>query len=213
MYNDVVGWQNHQFTGRGEFTVCFGDFKVAMTVPADHVVGSTGECKNYAKVLSKNELSRYKKAEVSKEPIQIVNLDEALQKSKTRSKQTQTWQFEAKNVRDFAWTSSRRFVWDAMPVQIEGRKVMCMSFYAKEAYPIYSKYSTKAVAHTIKTYSDFSIPYPYPVAQSVEAANGMEYPMICFNPGRAADDGTYSEGAKNAAILVIIHEVGHNFSP
>ena len=213
MYNDVVGWQNHQFTGRGEFTVCFGDFKVAMTVPADHVIGSTGECKNYAKVLSKNELSRYKKAEVSKEPIQIVNLEEALQKSKTRSKQTQTWQFEAKNVRDFAWTSSRRFVWDAMPVQIEGRKVMCMSFYAKEAYPIYAKYSTKAVAHTIKTYSDFSIPYPYPVAQSVEAANGMEYPMICFNPGRAADDGTYSEGAKNAAILVIIHEVGHNFFP
>ena len=213
MYNDVVGWQNHQFTGRGEFTVCFGDFKVEMTVPADHVVGATGECRNYAKVLSKNELTRYKKAEVSKEPVQIVELQEALEKSKMKSKQTKTWVFEAKNVRDFAWTSSRRFVWDAMPVQIEGKKVMCMSFYAKEAYPIYSKYSTKAVAHTIKTYSDFSIPYPYPVAQSVEAANGMEYPMICFNPGRASEDGTYSEGAKNAAILVIIHEVGHNFFP
>ena len=73
---------------------------------------------------------------------------------------------------------------------------MCMSFYGKEAYPIYSKFSTRAVAHTIKTYSDFTIPYPYPVAQSVEASNGMEYPMICFNYGRAEKDGTYSEATK-----------------
>lgn len=213
MYNDVTGWQNQQFTGRGEFTVCFGDFRVEMTVPADHVVGSTGECKNYSKVLGKTELERYRKAENATEPVQIVELQEAIEKSKTKSGQTKTWIFEAKNVRDFAWTSSRRFVWDAMPVRVGGRKVMCMSFYAKEAYPIYSRYSTKAVAHTIKTYSDFTFDYPYPVAQSVEAANGMEYPMICFNPGRADEDGTYSEGAKNAAILVIIHEVGHNFFP
>jgi hypothetical protein len=126
----------------------------------------------------------------------------------------QTWIYTAENVRDFAWTASRKFVWDAMPhITEEGKKVMCMSYYPKESYPIYRKYSTKAVEHTLATYSKYSIPYPYPTAISVEAANGMEYPMICFNPGRAEEDGTYTEEAKNSAILVIIHEVGHNYFP
>jgi hypothetical protein len=116
-------------------------------------------------------------------------------------------------VRDFAWGSSRKFIWDAMPAYVEGKKVMCMSAYGKEAYNLYRKYSTKAVAHTIKTYSSFTIPYPYPVAQSLEAANGMEYPMICFNFGRCEKDGTYSEGTKNGMLGVVIHEVGHNFFP
>lgn len=116
-------------------------------------------------------------------------------------------------VRDFAWGSSRKFIWDAMPTFVDGKKIMCMSAYGKEAYKLYRKFSTKVVAHTIKSYSKFAIPYPYPVAQSIEAANGMEYPMICFNYGRCEPDGTYSEGTKNGMIGVVIHEVGHNFFP
>ncbi len=212
-YGDEIGWQNHQFTGTGEFTLSFGNFKVQMTVPADHVVGSTGVCQNYLTNLNPNQLKRWNEAQNAKSPVMLVTLDEALAAEKSKSKAKKTWIYKADNVRDFAWTSSRKFCWDALPIDISGKKVMCMSFYGKEAYPIYNKYSTKAVAHTIKTYSDFSIPYPYPVAQSVEAANGMEYPMICFNPGRAEKDGSYNEGNKNAAILVIIHEVGHNFFP
>ncbi len=213
-YSDDQGWQNHQFTGTGEFTLNFGNFKVAMTVPADHIVGATGECQNYAQTLSPTQMARWQKAQSAKEPLQIVTLDEALAASKrTSNPAKKTWIYKADNVRDFAWTTSRRFVWDAMPVTIEGKKIMTMSYYAKEAYPIYSKYSTKAVAHTLRTYSKFSFPYPYPVAISVEGNQGMEYPMISFNPGRANPDGTYSEGAKNAAILVIIHEVGHTFFP
>jgi hypothetical protein len=213
-YSDDQGWQNHQFTGTGEFTLSFGNFRVAMTVPADHVVGSTGECQNYAQTLNATQMSRWMKAQTAKEPVQIVTLDEALAASKRTSHNAKkTWVYKADNVRDFAWTSSRRFVWDAMPVMVEGKKSMAMSYYAKEAYPIYSKFSTKAVAHTLKTYSKFSFPYPYPVAISVEGNQGMEYPMISFNPGRAEKDGSYTEGAKNAAILVIIHEVGHTFFP
>lgn len=213
VYSDDQGWQNHQFTGRGEFTLSFGNFKVQMTVPADHVVGGTGECQNYLQNMTATQKARWQKAQTAKEPVEIVTLDEAKAAEKKKSTAKKTWIFKADNVRDFAWTSSRKFVWDAMPITVEGKKIMCMSYYGKEAYPIYNKYSTKAVAHTIKTYSSFTIPYPYPVAQSVEAANGMEYPMICFNPGRAEKDGTYNEGNKNAAILVIIHEVGHNFFP
>lgn len=213
-YSDDQGWQNHQFTGTGEFTLCFGNFKVAMTVPADHIVGATGVCQNYAQTLNAAQMARWQKAQNSKEPVQMVTLDEALAASrKTSHSAKKTWIYKADNVRDFAWTSSRRFVWDAMPVMVEGKKVMAMSYYAKEAYPIYSKYSTKVVAHTLRTYSKFSFPYPYPVAISVEGNQGMEYPMISFNPGRAEKDGTYTEGSKNAAILVIIHEVGHTFFP
>ncbi len=213
-YSDDQGWQNHQFTGTGEFTLCFGNFKVQMTVPADHIVGATGECQNYAQTLSATQMARWTKAKTAKEPVQIVTLDEALKASQQKSSKTKkTWIYKADNVRDFAWTTSRRFVWDAMSTNVEGKNVMSMSYYAKEAYPIYSKFSTKAVAHTLKTYSKFSFPYPYPVAISVEGNQGMEYPMISFNPGRAEKDGSYTEGSKNAAIYVIIHEVGHTFFP
>jgi len=218
VYSDFHGWQNKQFTGRGEFALAFGNYKVKMTVPADHLVCSTGECQNYQQVLTPAQYTRWQKAQTATEPVEIGLLEDAKTAEKNAStgsapKGTKTWIFKADSVRDFAWGSSRKFCWDAMAVQCEGKKVMCMSFYGKEAYGLYRKYSTKVVAHTIKTYSKFTIPYPYPVAQSIEAANGMEYPMICFNFGRTEKDGTYTEGSKNGMILVIIHEVGHNFFP
>ncbi len=213
VYSDFQGWQHHQFTGRGEFALTFGNFKVAMTVPADHVVMATGEGQNYPSVLSAAQLARWQTAQTATNPIEIVTLDEAKKREKTPSSDTKTWIFKAENVRDFAWTSSRKFVWDAMPAYVEGKKIMCMSAYGKEAYNLWSRYSTKVVAHAVRSYSHFTIPYPYPVAQSIEASNGMEYPMICFNYGRTEKDGTYTETSKNGMIGVIIHEVGHNFFP
>jgi len=150
----TIGWQNQQFTGRGEFALTFGNFKVQMTVPADHVVLSTGECQNYPLVLSPAQLSRWNKAQTTKEPIEVVTLEEAKAAEKQKSSQKKTWIYKADNVRDFAWTSSRKFIWDAMPAMVEGKKVMCMSGYPKEAYGLYRPYSTKAVAHTIKSYSE-----------------------------------------------------------
>jgi hypothetical protein len=214
VFSDFEGWQSDQFTGTGEFALTFGNFNVKMTLPSDFMVGSTGVCQNYNTVLSADQRKRWQQAQTAAEPVEIVTLAEAkATESKEKSKTLKTWIYKADNVRDFAWTASRKFVWDAMAAPIEGKKVMAMSYYAKEAYPIYSKISTKAVAHTLKTYSHFAFPYPYPVAISVEGNQGMEYPMISFNPGRAEKDGTYSEGSKNAAILVIIHEVGHTFFP
>lgn len=215
VYSDFQGWQNKQFTGRGEFALAFGDFKVNITVPADHIIGATGECKNYDAVLSAEQLRRWKAAQQADEPVEVVTLEDAQTAMKTKSKQKKTWTYEAKNVRDFAFVSSRRLVWDAMKVKegISGNQPMAMSYYGEEAYPLYRKYSTKVVAHTLRQYSKHTIPYPYPVAISVEAANGMEYPMICFNYGRADADGTYSEATKYGMISVIIHEVGHNFFP
>ncbi len=213
VYSDFQGWQHHQFTGRGEFALTFGNYKVAITVPGDHVVMATGACQNYPAVLSPAQLARWNKAQTSAEPVEVVTLEEAKKAEKTKLTTQKTWVFNAENVRDFAFGSSRKFIWDALAANVEGKKVMCMSAYGKEAYGLYRPYSSKAVAHTIKTYSKFTIPYPYPVAQSIEASNGMEYPMICFNYGRTEKDGSYTEATKNGMLGVIIHEVGHNFFP
>jgi hypothetical protein len=213
VYDDVNGWQNKQFLGRGEFTLPFGDYKVNITVPADHIIASTGELQNPKAVLTPNQIALFEKAKTSDVPVIIVPQEEVIAKEKLRSKDKKTWTFHADSVRDFAFASSRKLIWDAMGVEIAGKKVMAMSYYPKEANPLYEEYSTKVVAQTLKTYSKYTVDYPYPVAISVEAANGMEYPMICFNYGRPNKDGTYSDRLKHGMISVIIHEVGHNFFP
>ena len=214
VYNDIDGWQNKQFLGSGEFTVPFGDYRVSLTVPSDHVVAATGKLQNPDEVLSKEHLSRWEEAKDADEPVMIVTQEEAEENEKTKAKDTKTWTFEADSVRDFAFATSRKFIWDAMGVDIGGRKVMAVSYYPKEGNPLWEKYSTKVVAHTLKTYSRFTFDYPYHKAISVHAARiGMEYPMICFNFGRPRADGSYSDRTKNRMIMVIIHEVGHNFFP
>lgn len=214
-YNDIEGWQNKQFLGSGEFTLVFGNYEVSITVPEDHLVSATGTLQNMNQVLNKDHLQRYNKATSSYDhPVIIATQTEAVEREKVKSKKTKTWIFKANDVRDFAFASSRKFIWDAMAVKIGGKNIMAMSMYPKEGNPLWEKYSTKAVAHTLKTYSKFTIDYPYPVAWSINADRiGMEYPMICFNFGRCEKDGTYSERTKYGMISVIIHEVGHNFFP
>ncbi len=214
VYSDVEGWQNKQFLGRGEFALVFGDYDVEITVPADHIVASTGALQNPKEVLTELEQERFNKAKNSEEIILIVTQNEAIKKEKAKSTQKSTWHFKAENVRDFAFASSRKFIWDAQMVDINGKKPLAMSYYPKEGNPLWEKESTKAVAHTLRTYSRMTIDYPYPVAISVHAASiGMEYPMICFNFGRPDEDGTYTDRLKWRTIGVIVHEVGHNFFP
>jgi hypothetical protein len=214
VYNDVEGWQNKQFLGRGEFALPFGDYDVSITVPSDHVVGATGELQNANTVLTSEQRKRMENARISDSPVLIITQAEAEKAEKGKSKTTKTWNFKATNVRDFAFANSRKFIWDAQAVDINGKKVMAMSFYPKEGNPLWERYSTKLVAHTIKTYSKYTVDYPYPVAISVHSKwIGMEYPMICFNGGRPEEDGTYSEETKYGMWGVIIHEVGHNFFP
>jgi len=214
VYSEVEGWQHKQFLGSGEFTLPFGDFEVNITVPADHVVGATGVLQNSDEVLTSRHLQRLREAAEASSPVFIVSPEEALEAESERSNGSRTWTYFAENVRDFAFASSRKFIWDAMGVKFGDRNVMAMSYYPKEGNPLWEKYSTKVVAHTLKTYSKFTFDYPYPVAISVHTDRiGMEYPMICFNGGRPEDDGTYSKSTKYGMISVIIHEVGHNFFP
>jgi hypothetical protein len=215
VYDDVNGWQHKQFIGQGEFTLPFGDYKVEITVPNDHLVAATGECQNYDKVLTSTQLKRWEQAKNSKTPVLIVTQAEAEAAEKGKPTGKKTWIYKAANVRDFAFASSRKFIWDAMQTDVynDGRKIWSMSFYSKEGNPLWGQYSTRVVEHTLRSYGNRTIKYPYPVAISCHASGGMEYPMISFNGGRPEPDGTYSEQTKAGMIGVIIHEVGHNFFP
>ena len=213
-YTDVTGWQNKQYLGTGEFALEFGDYLVRITAPADHVVASTGVLQNADKILTKTQRARLTKARTAKKPVFIVNLAEAKANEKEKAKGKKTWVFKADNVRDFAFASSRKFLWDAMGVDLNGKKIMAMSYWPKEGEPLWSRYSTHAVAHTLELYSRYTFDYPYPVAISVNApVGGMEYPMICWQRPRPEKDGTYSKRTKYGLISVSIHEVGHNWYP
>ncbi len=220
-YSDFEGWHNKEFLGNGEFTLEFGDYQVAITVPADHVVSSTGELQNPNEVLSAEQRRRLSQARDAERPVFIVTPEEALDNESAGTDRTRTWRFEADNVRDFAWASSRKFIWDAQGYRQDDDAnpfVLAMSFYPKEGEPLWSKYSTQSVIHTMEVYSRFSFPYPYPTAQSVNGpVGGMEYPMITFNGPRTElqEDGerTYSRGERRFLIGVVIHEIGHTYFP
>jgi hypothetical protein len=215
VFDDVNGWQNKQFLGRGEFALPFGNYRVQITVPADHIVAATGTLQNAEQVLTKTQLERLARARNTfDKPVMIVTQAEAMQNEKNRLREKKTWEFKAENVRDFAFATSRKFIWDAMAVKIGNNTPLAMSFYPKEGNPLWERESTLAVKNTLEVYSRMTIDYPYPVAISVHAASiGMEYPMICFNFGRPNKDGSYSESTRARMISVIIHEVGHNFFP
>jgi len=218
-YYDVMGWQNKQFIGSGEFTLEFGDYDVKITVPSDHIVAATGVLQNPNKVLTKTQRKRLDKAKKAKKPVLIVTVDEVLENEKSRSTKTNTWHFKAKNVRDFAFASSRKFIWDAQGYQHGDNHTMAMSFYPNEGNPLWEKYSTEAIIHTMEQYSKYTFDYPYPVSISVNGpVGGMEYPMITFNGPRPTLDKTtgektYSRRTKYGLVGVIIHEVGHNYFP
>ncbi len=215
VYNDVEGWQNMQFWGNGEFALPFGNYEVNITVPADHFMEATGELQNRKAVYTKEQMNRYEQAqEEFEEPVVIVSQEEAKAAEKGFSKKTKTWKYEAEMVRDFAFSTSRKFVADMMNVDVEGKEVMAVSLYPKEGNPLWGEWSTRAVAHTLKNYSKQTFQYPYHKAVSIHAKNqGMEYPMICWNYGRPDENGNYSDRVKFGMISVIIHEVGHNFFP
>lgn len=222
VYSDYEGWHNKAFLGSGEFTLEFGDYRVALTVPADHVVAATGVLQNPDQALTAAQRQRLEQAKTATSPVYVVTPQEAVAAERGKASGEKTWIFAAENVRDFGWASSRKFAWDALGVKQDyaGQPlVMAMSFFPKEARPLWDAYSTKSIAHTIDVYGKFAFPYPYPVAQSVNGpVGGMEYPMITFNGPRPVKDKktgnlTYTERAKYGLIGVVIHEIGHNWFP
>ena len=215
VFDDYEGWQNKQFLGAGEFALVFGNYRVKITVPSDHIVGATGWIQNLKDVLTKEQLERFEKARKTfDQTVVIVTEEEARKKEKERSKKKSTWEFYAENVRDFAFATSRKFIWDAQAVKLNEKTPLAQSLYPKEGNPLWGKESTKAIKNTLEVYSERTFDYPYPTAYSIHTASqGMEYPMICFNFGRPKPDGTYSQRTLEGMVGVVVHEVGHNYFP
>ena len=165
VYNEVEGWQNYQFWGDGEFALPFGNYDVKITVPSDHILDATGELQNRKNIFSKDMMKRFNKAKKTYDkPVMIVTQAEAEEAEKGFSKKKKTWHFQAENVRDFAFATSRKFIWDMMAVKIGNKDVMAVSMYPKEGNPLWEDYSTVVVAESLKTYSDYTFDYPYPVS-------------------------------------------------
>ncbi|MCK5147285.1 M1 family metallopeptidase [bacterium] len=216
VYDDVNGWRHKQFFGSGEFALPFGNYQVKITVPADYVVAATGTLQNSSAVLSpkqKNQLALAGKS--FQNTVMVVDEEEAVVNGQTKSTNKKTWIFNAENVRDFAFAASRNFIWDAMAVDLNVHTPLAMSFYTADGNPLWEKYSTKALAHGMRIFSDFTITYPYPKAVSVMTGRGggMEYPMLAFNGGKPNSDSTYFKWQRNGLVGVVIHEFGHNIFP
>ena len=231
-YTDNDGWQNKQFKGGSEFALEFGDYDLAITVPETFVVSASGELLNQAEVMTEVQRERLGEARTADRPMFVITPEEALanelrdqalsgvaagSEDGEDRRAERTWRFRAEDVRDVAWAASPTFIWDAWGVEVpgtDGYVSMAMSFWPNEGEPLWSRYSTQSIAHTLEVFSEHCVPYPYPVAISVNGpVGGMEYPMICFNGPRPEADGTYSERTKWGLIGVIIHEVGHNWFP
>ncbi|HEU5292344.1 MAG TPA: M1 family metallopeptidase [Cyclobacteriaceae bacterium] len=215
VFDDYEGWQNKQFLGQGEFTLTFGNYKVRITVPSDHIVSATGWLQNPKTVLTKQQQERFAQAQKTfDKQVFIVTEDEARKKEKERSKKKSTWEFSAENVRDFAFASSRKFIWDAQAVKTGEKNTLAQSLYPKEGNPLWANESTKAIKNALEIYSARTFEYPYPTAISVHMANqGMEYPMICFNGERPDKNGKFSQQTLIGLVSVVVHEVGHNYFP
>ncbi len=214
LYDDINGWEVRQFHGQSEFGLEFGDFEVNITVPENHIVGATGELINTNEVLGSELEEKYSVAKRSPERVFIISEKEALENLKSKAGKTKTWKFKAEKVRDFAFASSQRFIWEGKNVKIGERNVFAHSMYPPEANPIWELNVTKAIEHTLISHSERTFEYPYPHALAVHLnRSGMEYPMICFNGRRPDDDGSYSEYQERRLISLIIHEIGHNFFP
>ena len=207
VFDDIQGWNTLPYLGASEFYLEYGNFEASLTAPSNHVVVASGELLNPSDVLTPLQLSRYNKAKLTDSTIIIRSADEVVNSSATSSKSTLTWKFKITNARDFAWASSKAFIWDAAKINLpSGKKSMAQSAYPRssngsDAWGRSTEY-TKA---SIENYSKRWFEYPYTAAINVASnVGGMEYPGIVFCGSRA----------KKAALWgVTDHELGHTWFP
>ena len=217
VYDDVNGWNTLPYLITGEFYTNYGDYRVSITVPWDHMVVCTGELANPEEVLTQEQRDRYARAMQSEETVVIRGEDEVNDPaSRPVSEGTLTWEFKAEDVRSTAFASSPAFIIDAAIADRNKRRVLCQSAYPREAMPVWSdpaRGSTQMTRHAINYYSEWLLEYPYPHATNVNGMEwGMEYPMIVFCGRRNRDtDGEFD--AERSLFGVTDHEFGHQWFP
>ena len=232
VYDDVGRWQTDWYMGNAEFYMDYADYDVALTLPAGWLVGSTGELKNPTDVLTPGTRERLAQARRSMDVVHVVSEgDRGAGRATTAGAGGKlTWLFEARNVRDFAWGASDKYLWDvtraavgtvgclpripsgsaaAPATNCDARTdtAMIHSLYRPSRMPWAWDQSARYARHSIEFLSGFLWPYPYPqmtALDGVVSCSGMEYPMITCIGGQRDTLGLYS---------VTVHEFAHMWFP
>ncbi|MFQ5890099.1 MAG: M1 family metallopeptidase [Gemmatimonadota bacterium] len=200
VYDDLDGWNTDPFLGAGEFYQEYGDFDVALTLPAGFVVAATGTLQNPEEVLTTPQRERLERARASQKPVAVITKEEALDaRRRPATGGPRTWRFAARNVRDFAFAMAPDFRWDAS----EWEGILIQTFYRPEATPW--EEANRMARESIRHYSERLARYPWPHATTVEGPiEGMEYPMLTFVP---------SYESREELFFVLTHELGHEWYP
>ncbi|MEO3404561.1 M1 family metallopeptidase [Mucilaginibacter sp. CAU 1740] len=205
--DDVEGWNTLPYLGNGEFYLEYGNFQVNITAPSSFIVEGSGDLLNPEEVLTPTQLKRYQQAKESDTPVQIRTAAEVTDAKSRPAKPFCTWKFKLDNARDFAWTASRSFIWEAESFTIAGgKRIMGSSVFPIESDKAKSwKRSSEYVKFTLQHFSEQWYPYPYNKAVNVASnLDGMEYPGMVFCA--AKDTG-------NMYWAVVNHELGHTWFP
>jgi hypothetical protein len=201
VYDDVRGWNIEPYLGQGEFYLDFGDYNLAITLPAGYIVAATGALQNAAEVLTPVQVARLAAAARTDTVVRVVTAaDLSSGAARPRTTGMLTWKFRAENVRDAVWAASPEYQWDATSWQ----GIMAYAYYRPKAAANWSDAADQS-RMSIAEYSDRWFPYPWPHISAVEGPiTGMEYPMIAMEgQGREVYD----------LFNVVTHEIGHMWFP
>lgn len=205
VYDDVRGWHDQPYWTNGEFYLEYGDFDVTLTLPVGWVVGATGELQNASDVLSPRTRERLQRALAQDSIVRVVTESELGEGGTTaRSASGRLhWRFRARDVRDFAFATSRRYLWDATRVVPEaGSPIAVHALYRPEARTW--REAANYMRHATAFHSRWH-PYIYPQITAAEGPiGGMEYPMLVFIGAPASAQALYA---------VLSHEIAHEWFP
>ena len=206
VYDDVSGWNTEPYLGQGEFYLEYGDFSLALTVPAGYVVAATGMLQNPEEVLTAEQRTRLAAAAKADTVVRVITADELKSgKARPRASGTLTWRFSATGVRDAVWAAAPDYQWDATSWQPRSvGRISAFAYYRPRAAAVWSDGADQA-RMSIQEYSDRWFPYLYPQISAVEGPiSGMEYPMVAMESASRSVQGLYD---------VVTHEIGHMWFP
>ncbi len=207
VFDDLQGWNTLPYLGASEFYLEYGDLEATLTVPASHIVVASGELLNAQEVLTPIQLKRFNQAKGSDTTVTIRSEAEVSDPASRPAKATCTWKFSISNARDFAWATSKSFIWDAAKINLpSGKKCLATSVYPAESAGVKGwGRATEYTKGSIENYSKRWFEFPYPVASNVASnVGGMEYPGIVFCGSTAKTEGLFG---------VTDHEFGHTWFP
>jgi hypothetical protein len=199
MYDDMRGWDTDQYMGIGEFYNQFGSFDVNITVPGGWLVGATGDLQNPADVLSQRTRDRLALAMRVDTTVHVVTTAER-GSSATAAGSSLTWHFSAPHVNDFAFATSRDYVYDATHATIPIRGAIPVNVLYLPQHTAYATNNTAQFGRfALEHHSGYIFPYEFSQGTIADGPEtGMEYPMIIFDgPG----------------FGVTVHEFGHEWFP